>query len=199
MKTRRATKRRDTRATPTAPASAAAEPADAPGVAIAALRPKHARFVQEYLVDLNATQAAIRAGYSAKTANRVGPRLLSNVVIAAAVREGQRAQWAKAELSASRVLEELRRVSFANMRDLFQADGQLKPVTEWSDEQLAAVASVDIVTVEREDAPPARVHKLRLWNKVAALDTLAKHFGLLKDRLEVEGPVSIQIVHRQIE
>ena len=125
----------------------------------------------------------------------MGSRLLSNVDIAAAVREGQRAQWAKAELSASRVLEELRRVGFVNIRGLFQADGQLKPVTEWSDEQLAAVASMDIVTVERENAPPARVHKLRLWNKVAALDTLAKHFGLLKERIELDHPVSIRIVH----
>ena len=71
-------------------------------------------------------------------------------------------------------------------------------MTEWSDEQLAAVASVDIVTVEREGASPARVHKLRLWNKVAALDTLAKHFGLLKERLEVETqPVTI-IYHQQL-
>jgi phage terminase small subunit len=169
-----------------------------PGVSGAALRPKPARFVQEYLVDLNATQAAIRAGYSAKTAKCIGSRLLTNVDIAAAVREGQQAQWAKAELSASRVLEELRRVGFVNIRGLFQADGQMKPVTEWSDEQLAAVASVDIVTVERGNAPPARVHKLRLWNKVAALDTLAKHFGLLKERLELDAP-TVTVIHHQLE
>jgi phage terminase small subunit len=199
MKKRRAEKRRDTRATSTtAPPSAAAEPADATGLAVAALRPKHARFVQEYLVDLNATQAAIRAGYSAKTADREGYRLLRNAEISAAVREGQRAQWAKAELSASRVLEELHRVSLVNIRGLFQADGQLKPMTEWSDEQLAVVASVDIVTVDREGAPPARVHKLRLWNKVAALDTLAKHFELLKERIEVDAPQPVQDIYHEL-
>ena len=163
------------------------------------LRPKHARFVQEYLVDLNATQAAIRAGYSAKTADREGYRLLRNAEISAAVQAGQQARLQEAGLTATRVLEELRRVGFMNIRGLFEADGRLKPVTEWSEEHLAAVASVDIVTVAREDAPPAQVHELRLWNKVAALDTLAKHFGLLKERLEVEGPASIQIVMQQIE
>ena len=124
--------------------------------------------------------------------------MLTNVDIAAAVREGQQAQWAKAELTASRVLEELRRVGFANVRGLFQPDGQLKPVTDWSDEQLAAVSSMDIVTVDRENAPPARVHKLRLWNKVAALDTLAKHFGLLKEKVELEHPTSIRIIHEHV-
>jgi hypothetical protein len=66
-------------------------------------------------------------------------------------------------------------------------------VTEWSDEQLAAVASVDIMTVECEGAPPARVHELRLWNKVAALDTLAKHFGLLKEKIELEGAQQVKM------
>jgi phage terminase small subunit len=186
-------------APPASPSAAdyAADPPDVPAGAGVALRPRHARFVQEYLVDLNATQAAIRAGYSAKTAEQAGYRLLRNVQIAAAVREGQQAQWAKAELSASRVLEELRRVSLVNIRGLFQADGQLKPVTEWSDEQLAAVASVDIVIVERGDAPPARVHKLRLWNKVAALDTLAKHFGLLTEKIALETTKPVTIYHVQ--
>jgi phage terminase small subunit len=189
MKNSRTEKRRATRAPATPDA------AGFPGVAGAALRPKHPRFVQEYLVDLNATQAAIRAGYGAKMANRVGSRLLTNVDIAAAVREGQRAQWAKADLSASRVLEELRRVGFVNLRDLFQADGQLKPVTAWSDEQLAVLASVDLVTVDQGHASPGRVHKLRFWNKVAALDTLAKHFGLLKEKIELDASKPVTIYH----
>ena len=67
-------------------------------------------------------------------------------------------------------------------------------MTDWSDEQLAAVASVDIVTVARDDAPPARVHKLRLWNKVAALDTLAKYLGLLTEKIELDQPVPILVM-----
>ena len=59
------------------------------------------------------------------------------------------------------------------------------------------MASVDIVTVARDDAPPARVHKLRLWNKVAALDTLAKYLGLLTEKIELDQPVPI-IVMKQL-
>ena len=67
-------------------------------------------------------------------------------------------------------------------------------MTDWSDEQLAAVASVDIVTVARDDAPPARVHKLRLWNKVAALDTLAKYLGLLTEKIELDLRTSAELM-----
>lgn len=65
------------------------------------LTPRQQRFVDEYLIDLNATQAAIRAGYSAKTANRAGPRLLSNVVIAEFVREKQAVRAEKLEITAA--------------------------------------------------------------------------------------------------
>lgn len=77
----------------------------------AGLTPKQARFVDEFIVDLNATQAAIRAGYSAKTANQSGPRLLVNVGVAAAIAKRQAKVSAKAELTAEShiaKLEELR-------------------------------------------------------------------------------------------
>lgn len=74
---------------------------------LADLTAKQARFVAEYLVDLNATQAAIRAGYSAKTANQVGPRMLVNVGIAAAIAEKAADATEKLDLSAARVLRGL--------------------------------------------------------------------------------------------
>jgi phage terminase small subunit len=74
---------------------------------MAALTAKQARFVAEYLIDLNATQAAIRAGYSAKTANQLGPRMLVNVGIAAAIAEKAAGTAEKLDLSAARVLRGL--------------------------------------------------------------------------------------------
>jgi len=74
-----------------------------------ALTAKQRRFVEEYLIDLNATQAAIRAGYAAKTANREGSRLLSKVDIAEAVAAGAQKRVQKAEISAQDVLEGLYR------------------------------------------------------------------------------------------
>ena len=77
-------------------------------VAARGLTPKQQRFVAEFLVDLNATQAAIRAGYSAKTANKTGPRLLVNVGIAAAISAGQQARQQRTEITQDWVLERLK-------------------------------------------------------------------------------------------
>jgi phage terminase small subunit len=89
-----------------------------------ALNPKQRRFVAEYLIDLNATQAAIRAGYSKKNADVTGPRLLGNVGVAAAVAAGTSKQLATAELTAARVLEEIRRLAFIDMRSILRRQRQ---------------------------------------------------------------------------
>lgn len=89
------------------------------------MTPKQQKFIAEYLIDLNATQATIRAGYAAKTADREGSRLLSKANIAARIAEGKDRQLASAEPSAARVLEELRRLAFVDMR----ARSSTRPVT----------------------------------------------------------------------
>lgn len=75
------------------------------------MTPRQQRFVDEYLIDLNATQAAIRAGYSAKTANRIGPRLLSNVVVSDAVRAKQAKYAEKLEITAAGITAELQSIA----------------------------------------------------------------------------------------
>lgn len=80
------------------------------------LTPKQARFVEEYLVDLNATQAAIRAGYSARTAHSQGQRLLKHVEVAASVAAGQQDRSGRTEITADRVLQELAKIGFADIR-----------------------------------------------------------------------------------
>src|SRR6185437_12394772 len=86
------------------------------------LTPRQERFVVEYLIDLNATQAAIRAGYSKKTANRIGPRLLSNVVVAGAVRGKQLKRAEKLEITAAGITAELQSIA-AEARTLAHAPG----------------------------------------------------------------------------
>jgi len=77
------------------------------------ITPKQERFVEQYLIDLNATQAAIRAGYSRKTAKQQASRLLTNVDLAAAIAAGKERLAAKAELTAKRVLESSAELRFA--------------------------------------------------------------------------------------
>ncbi|MCE5266730.1 MAG: terminase small subunit, partial [Planctomycetaceae bacterium] len=80
------------------------------------LTPKQARFVSEYLVDLNATQAAIRAGYSARTAADIGRQLLGKTPVAEAVAAQQKAREVRTGVTADRVVAELARVAFGNSR-----------------------------------------------------------------------------------
>lgn len=153
---------------------------------------KQKRFVAEYLKDLNATQAAIRAGYGAKNANVVGPRLLANVGIAAAIAANKAQQLASIGLSAERVLDELRRLAFSDVRHLFDAQGNLKPLADLSPDESAAIASVEVVikNAAAGDQHTDTVHKIKHWDKVRSLEMLAKHFALLTDRLEHSGEVA---------
>ena len=158
------------------------------------MTPKQARFVAEYLIDLNATQAAIRAGYSAKTAQVQGSRLLSNAMVAAAVATGKGRQLATADLSAVRVLEELRRLALVDLRGFFDDAGNLKAIKDLTAEQGAALASFEIIkkNAEAGDGIIDTVHKVKVWDKPRALEMLAKHFGLLIEKIDHMGSLAFR-------
>jgi len=157
------------------------------------LTPKQQRFVAEYLKDLNATQAAIRAGFSERTAAQIGYEYLRKPQIAAAVAEATAAQLEKADLSAARVKEEMRRIGFFDVRSLFHSNGRLKGMHELSAEQGAAIASLEVIVKNAEagDGHQDVVHKLKVWDKPRVLEMLGKHFGLLVERLEHQGELRI--------
>ena len=113
-----------------------------------ALSPKQERFVAEYLVDLNAAQAAIRAGYSPKTAKEQGARLLTNVHIQKAVQERRQQHQANTGLTAERVLLEAMRLAFFDIRKLTDAEGNPIPINQLDDDTAAAVAGLDIEDLE---------------------------------------------------
>jgi len=161
------------------------------------MTPKQIRFVAEYLKDLNASQAAIRAGYSKKNPNVVGPRLLADVGIAAAIAERQAKQLADADLSAARVLEEIRRLSFSDIGALYDEQGHLKPLQDLSPAQRACIASTKTTkkNLTVGDGTQEDVVEIRLWDKLRALEMAAKRFGLLVDKLEHGG----EIAYRWIE
>ena len=153
---------------------------------------KQERFVAEYLTDLNATQAALRAGYSAKTAAQQGHENLRKPEIAQAIAANKAQQLASLGLSAERVLDELRRLAFSDVRQLFDAEGRLKPVTALAPDDAAAIASVEVVikNAAAGDQHTDTVHKIKFWDKVRSLEMLAKHFALLTERLEHSGEVA---------
>ena len=143
-----------------------------------ALTAKQQRFAEEYLVDLNATDAARRAGYSEKTARSQGQRLLTNVDIARAIQSAQAERSKATGLTAERVVQELGRLALADVRKLFNEAGELRPLNQLDDDLAAAIAAVDIVTMgQGQDEAPLYVRKVKLWDKTAALDKLMKHLG----------------------
>ncbi len=151
---------------------------------------KRQKFVAEYLKDLNATQAAIRAGYTKKNAKQAGSELLSFPDVKAAVRKGQAKHSQKAELTAVRVLEELRRLAFNDIRGLFDATGRLKDMASLTEEQAASLA-LEVVRTKSG----SRL-KFKAIDKTKALELLAKHFSLLVERTEVTGPEGGPIVFK---
>jgi phage terminase small subunit len=150
-------------------------------------------FVVHYLATLNAADAARKAGYSARTANRIGHELLTKPAIQRAVQAGKAAQLHSVDLSATRTLEEVRRIAFADPAGCFDALGNLLPIADMAPETRTAIASVTVVkrNVTSGESRADEVHEVRLWDKVRALESLAKHFGLLVEKVEHTGSVEL--------
>ncbi|HQR07015.1 MAG TPA: terminase small subunit [Gemmatales bacterium] len=152
------------------------------------LTDKQARFVEEYVICLNATKAAELAGYSAKTADKQGTQLLAIPSVSAAIQAKQEKLSKKSELKAERVLNEIARIAFSDLRKAFDERGGLKPIQELDDDTAAAVASIEVVEERnREGEIIGFTKKLKLWDKNKAIDNACKHLGLTKDKLELTG------------
>ena len=139
--------------------------------------PKHQVFVDEYLVALNATEAALRAGYTRKSAHVMGCNLMKKPPIARAIREAMEARSMRTGIDADRIVLELARVAFSDLGRIadWGPDGvSLKPSNVLTEADRAAIAEV---TAYPGKAGGARVH-IRLQNKLRALDGLARHFAL---------------------
>lgn len=147
------------------------------------LTPRQAAFVREYLVDLNGTQAATRAGYSPKTAEEQAVRLLGNVRVSAAISKAMHRRAERVEVKADEVLRELLRLALADVGEAFQADGRLKPIHEMPSDMRRAISGVE--AVETEDGGTLR--KVRFWDKTRALEMLGRHLALFTDKLEHSG------------
>lgn len=145
------------------------------------LNAKQTAFVHEYLVDKNATQAAIRAGYSAKTAASLGERLLRNVEIRAAIDEGLQDLARRVGLTAEMVLRERKRLAFFDPRKLLDREGNPLPLQDLDDDTAAAIAGLDVLQIMAGDHPPgipSYVKKYKLAAKDTSLTALERYLGL---------------------
>lgn len=157
------------------------------------LTDKQQRFVEEYLVDSNATQAAIRAGYSKKTANEQGTQNLAKLSIKAAIEEAQKEVSDKLGITQERVAKEYAKLGFANMRDYAKWHDDKVDLTHSDDlteDQTAAVAEVSQTIGATAGSGSI---KFKLHDKKAALDSLSKMFGFFnKDKSDDSGMTYIE-------
>lgn len=161
------------------------------------LTEKQKAFVREYLVDLNATQAAIRAGYSEKTARQAGHRMLTNVDIQQAIQSALQKREQKLEITQQSVVNELAKIGFANMADYMRVGPGGDPVLDFSKLTRDQSAALSEVTVEDftdgrgEDARDVRRVKFKLADKRAALVDIGRHLGMFPNKLEIKGKVQV--------
>ena len=138
------------------------------------LTKKQLIFVTEYQRDFNGTQAAIRAGYSPKTAKEMAYQLLHKTSLQEALARDMEERLLQIGVHAERILTELVRVALSDTRKLYREDGSLKPPSEWDDETAAAVEEFSC----KEDGRRVLGHRVKLHDKVAALQLLGKSIEL---------------------
>ena len=140
-------------------------------------------FVQEYLKDLNATQAAIRAGYSSKTARAIANRLLTNVDIAKAVKSAMDIRAKKTEITQEWVINRLKQIAGTNMTDL--ADWNQSGITFKDSSSISDDAKASVQQIEQVMNEHGGTLKIKQCDKIRALELLGKHIGMFTEKAEV--------------
>lgn len=148
---------------------------------------KQKRFVEEYLIDLNATQAAIRAGYSPDTAKSIGSENLTKPDLQARIAKAMAERSKRTGVNADRVVMELAKIAFVNAGDVIDAEtATLKP--DAAKEDTAAIQSVKVKTFGEDGLE----REIKMADKLKALELLGKHLGMFKDKVELSGTLETE-------
>lgn len=142
---------------------------------------KQARFVEEYIADLNGKQAAIRAGYSLKTAEVQASRLLSFAKVRMAIKAAMQARSRRTGITADRVVLELAELAFSNIFDFLEvhADGSVSvDLSRVNRDRAAAVHDIVVQERPKDEGPRGKLTQIKLCDKLKALDMLARHLGM---------------------
>jgi phage terminase small subunit len=161
-------------------------------VRVAKLTAKQQRFVEEYLIDLNATQAAIRAGYSVKNAGKIGPELLGKTGIKSEIDKAIAKRSRRTGINQDRVLRELAKIAFVNPTDVINMD-EATIRGDANREDTATIASVKVKTIPTESGDIVE-REVKTYDKVKALELLGKHLGMFTDNLKVNAEMAVKIV-----
>lgn len=164
---------------------------------------REARFVTEYLIDLDPKRAALAAGYSETMAASKAYQWVSNGKtkphVFAAVAKAQAARAQRTEITQDRVLKELARIGFADVRKLFSEDGLQSP-GDMDDDTAAAVSAVEVIVrrTPGDEKHVEHVHKIKLNDKLGALTQIGRHLGMFVDRKEIEVGETLETMLRDV-
>lgn len=160
---------------------------------------KKKRFINEYLKDLNATQAAMRSGYSEKTAKSQGQRLLTNVDIQREIQKRMKDREKRTEVTQDMVIKELASIAFSDLADyieIVEDTGAIraKSFNEMAEGKSRALQSIKEDRVIKEDAKGEQITvydkiNFKLYDKVRALELLGKHLGMFVEKIEHSGSI----------
>ncbi|HWR18730.1 MAG TPA: terminase small subunit [Clostridia bacterium] len=159
---------------------------------MAKLTPKMAAFAEEYLIDLNQTQAAIRAGYAPKHAAKIASELMQKPAVRDTVAQAMAARSARTGVNADRVVRELARVAFSQPGKVIRFE-DATIIDDASEDDLAAIASVKVKTIPTEDGEGIE-REVRMADKVKGLELLGRHLGMFNDKVMLTGTLPVQIV-----
>lgn len=157
---------------------------------MAKLTKKQKLFIDEYLIDLNATQAAIRAGYSAKTACEQGARLLANVKVQGTIAEHMAERSKRTGVNQDRIVRELAKIAFVNLTDIVDEEGRIR--SNATDEDLSCLESIKYKE-SSSDTGDSVEREVKIASKLKALELLGKHVGMWNDKLNVEMDAELNI------
>lgn len=161
-----------------------------------ALTPKQEAFCLEYIKDLNATQAAIRAGYSEKTATAIAAENLTKPNVAARVEELMKERSKRTEITADLILGELLKLATVDLGKAFDASGTILPINEMPEEVRKAISGIEVNELfgrgDDSDQVIGFTKKVRFWDKPKSLELLGKHLKLFKEQIEHSGKITLE-------
>ena len=161
---------------------------------------KQKRFVQEYLIDLNATKAAIRAGYSQRSAATTGSWLLQMPHVQVYVDELVEKRKERTDITSDRVLTELAKIAFLDIRAFYNDKGNLVPVHELPPDVAATIT--DLKVSEYIDGITGQItteSKIKILDKLKSLELIGRHLRMFTDKIELDGSLTLGQIVKEIQ
>lgn len=160
-------------------------------------------FCQEYLKDLNGTQAAVRAGYAENSANEQASRLLANANISERVQMLMQSRAKRIEIDSDMILKELLLLAKTDLSNAYDENGNLKNVQDMPEEVRRAISGIKVFEefegFGKDRVKIGEVRELKFWDKPRALELLGKHLKLFTEVVKIEGKIEQSVTITRID